>query len=130
MLFPYHQVFQNEYRYGNWIGPISVNSSGEDVLYATVAIDGRGNAVIAWQQTVNLIYQVFISELRDGTWSAPTPVSTPGAAAANPLIKMDRSGNAILLWNQVGNNDRQVFRKQYLNGGWTDRYLMALAIMD
>lgn len=117
------QVFRNEYRNGNWTGPAAVNSSGEDVLYATVAMDGLGNAIIGWQQTVNLIYQAFTSELRDGVWSAPTQISTPGTAAGGPLIKMDKSGNAILMWNEAN----QIFRMQYLNGSWSGKCLMTFS---
>jgi hypothetical protein len=90
-------------------------------------MDGRGNAVMAWQQSINLIYHVFISESRGGVWSAPTQVSTLGTSAANPFVKMEKSGNAILLWNQADATDKQVYRMQYLNGIWTNKYLMVVS---
>ena len=117
-------VYRNEFRNGNWMGPVPVNPAGVYVYYPRVAMDNNGNAIMTWQQSVN---NIFIAELRAGVWSAPTLVSSSGTFATSPFVKMDNSGNAILLWNQADGSDMQAFRRQYINGVWTENCLLAVS---
>jgi hypothetical protein len=120
-----YRLYRNEYRNGNWIGPVAVTPEGTHGLYPKVAMDNRGNTILAWQQDVNFVWQVFISESHSGIWSAPTNVSLNGTDAEWPLVRMDNSGNKILLWNQRNGAEWQVYRMQFINGAWSDRYLLA-----
>ena len=81
---------------GEQIGsPITV-ASGASVSEASVSMDARGDAVVAYSN--NGIFVERIS--KTGVASMPTLIASEGVFAAEPSVSMDSSGGYFLGWVQ------------------------------
>lgn len=125
-----HQIFVSEYRSGSWTHPadltdhLSVSGSGNFTGWPDVAMDGAGDAVIAWAQfDGSSLWQVFKSEYRSGSWAHPSDlsdnISPDGSSAYNPRVAMDDAGSSIIVWNQRVGNHHQIFKSECRSGSWT-----------
>jgi hypothetical protein len=66
-----------------------------------VALDGQGDAVVAWDQYLpSGEYVVRAAEERAGTgvWSPPTQISPPGLLEGALGLAVDPAGDAVVLW--------------------------------
>jgi hypothetical protein len=78
---------------GSWSRPVEVGAA--DTAEPRVAIDGRGNAIVAWLQRD----RVLVSERPAvaGAWQPPEQLSDPGASAQD--VALDAAGNGFAVWN-------------------------------
>lgn len=86
-----------------WTGALRV-SGGGNASNASVAMDGKGNAILVWEE--GFPTQIFYRTLSaDGVWSPPlgtAPFSVVESAYAQtvPHIAMDPSGQPVVLWQE------------------------------
>ncbi|MBI5635245.1 MAG: DUF1565 domain-containing protein [Nitrospirae bacterium] len=121
------QIFKSEFRNNAWSHPASlsdnVSPNGTDAINPRAAMDGSGNALIAWQQQDSANWQIFKSEFRGGSWAHPSTlsnnISPDSSDAANPQVAMDNSGNALAVWEQKDGANWQVFKSEFRSGSWT-----------
>lgn len=65
---PIYPIYMSEYQNGAWTHPSDLNDhispAGEPGMFAEVAFDGSGNAIITWPQSDGSNHQIFKSEYR------------------------------------------------------------------
>ncbi len=101
-----------------------ISPDGQNASRPQVAMDGKGNAIIVWQQSDGSSKsQIFKSEYRGGVWTHPgglsDNISPDGQNAYNPQAAMDDKGNAIIVWRQGDGSKNQIFKSEYRGGVWT-----------
>jgi hypothetical protein len=72
------------------------------LLLPVVAVDGRGDAVVAWsgRRGGRVAVRVVLGH-PNGRWTSPATVSAPGEAAVDPAPAVGTSGEAIVLWRAI-----------------------------
>jgi hypothetical protein len=123
------QVYIAMYQNGTWTKPsnaedyISLNpdSAVDDVA---LAMNGDGDAIVAWLQFDGSDEQVYISEYRNGSWTHPSSltddhISIDGQDAYEVEVAMDEDGNTLVVWNQYDGTEDQIYFSEYRDGTWT-----------
>lgn len=85
----------------------------------TIAGDGGGGAVVAWESLTGGPIEATIR--RDGTWSTPTDLSAP--SARDPSVAMTPGGLAFVAWQAPtrGGRDVIIVAEREPNGSWSAR---------
>ncbi len=139
------QLFMSEYRANIWSHPTGltpgsyINPLGSFIYDdPQVAMDDRGNAIIAWTQHSGVGLnidgpQLYVSEYRAGSWdhpvsrSADTFSQTGRPVRFTPAVAMGRnpatgSDDAVVVWRQHSGGTFGAFlihRREYRNGVWS-----------
>ena len=109
---------------GNWQAPSIVSPNPEDVGGQQVALDGRGDAVVVWEQLSNVevgpVYRAKHSlqsaaRLAGGSWQADK-ISEPNPGVAAPQLAMNARGEAVVVWNS-GNLTESIVRGAFGRAG-------------
>jgi hypothetical protein len=96
-----HHVVESAYRpeQGEWESPTLVSQPGEEGGNPHVAIDAKGDSLVAWrgedggEEFVRAAYRP-----AGGVWSQPSDVSTAGERVQQLRVAVDPDGNAIVAW--------------------------------
>ncbi len=96
-----HYVVESAYRPegGAWEAPALVSQPGEEGGNPQVALDAKGDALVAWrgfeeeEEFVRASYRP-----QGGSWSEPVNVSTAGEHVESLRDAVDPEGNAIVAW--------------------------------
>jgi hypothetical protein len=96
-----HYVVESAYRpeQGEWESPTLVSQPGEEGGNPHVAIDAKGDALVAWRgedegdEFVRAAYRP-----AGGSWGPPLDVSVAGEHAQQLRVAVDSDGNAIVAW--------------------------------
>jgi hypothetical protein len=83
-----------------WGTPMSLSATGSGALSPHVALDGRGDALAVWTQTVGGFSRVYAASLAAGVWSAPRVLSKAGADSLTPQVALDASGDGAVAWSR------------------------------
>ncbi|MCF6323579.1 MAG: hypothetical protein L3J89_04520 [Gammaproteobacteria bacterium] len=139
------QLFMSEYRANSWSHPAGLTSGSYinplgSFIYDNpqVAMDDRGNAIIAWTQDSGVGIdvdkpQLYVSEYRGGIWSHPgsrsadTFSQTGRPVRFTPAVAMGRnpatgSDDAVVVWRQHSGGASGAFlihRREYRGGAWS-----------
>ncbi len=88
-----------------WDGPLKISTGTTGASMPAVAVDGRGNALVAWTQlNASNFYEVQASRFNaaSGYWDVPTLLgASPALDNYNPRVAMDPSGNGVVAWNRT-----------------------------
>jgi len=114
-------------RNGNrlWAAEVRVNSDGgtAEQQYPAVAVDGSGNAVIAWEDWRSGNGAVYAQKL-DGSgsklWAADVRVNSESVTAGEwspPTIGVDGSGNAVVTWKDERGGSDGIYAQRLDRGG-------------
>jgi len=100
-----------------------------DQVYLTMASDGRGGAIIAWQNLINAtgwgIYAQRIASNGVLQWTADgVAVSTAAGDQVHPNIASDGRGGAIITWLDDHSSPRTI-RAQRINAGGAAKWAAA-----
>lgn len=81
----------------------TLSPPGQDTLSPDVAVDGAGNAVVAWIREAGAVYHVqgLTYSATTQTWSAPVDLATVGLGGAGPDIAVTPGGDAVVVWTAV-----------------------------
>lgn len=120
----YNQIMVAEYDAGQWHKPKSLGdslSSGPgDAVFAQVALDRQGEALVTWYQMDSDHAAVFVARRVDGAWLRPhdlsSAVSLPQAPGYWPVLAMADCGNRLLSWIQPVDGYTQLFIAGTLQG--------------
>ncbi len=88
---------------GEWEQPTPV--SGDRGGSPEIALDERGDAIVAWEQGVpDLGRDAIWASVRaqGGQWTPAQQISAPGESAALPHVAIDANGDAIIVWQRQG----------------------------
>ena len=102
----------------SWKAPVIISGAGYDASAPQVAMDNKGNAVVAWYQNDGANSRVYKSEYHNGTWSSATAFSIAGKDAYSPRIAVDNNGNAIIVWFQIDGSSTRIFKSEYRGSSW------------
>lgn len=102
----------------SWSAATVLDNSSAGQFLPEVAVDGHGNAVVAWfQPNENRIYHVWATRYVSGQgWGTPVQIEAEEAVTHGCQVVMDPSGNAIVTWVQVD------FRPGHGNNVWAALY--------
>ncbi|HEX4114923.1 MAG TPA: PKD domain-containing protein [Solirubrobacteraceae bacterium] len=112
---------------GTWQAPVNVAPSGLDAGGhpggPELAVNGEGNAVIAWSGAsgngANHIIQA-ATLVKGGAWQAPVELSSPAMNAAAPHVALDPEGNATAVWSGAEGSNNTVIQSATMpvGGAW------------
>jgi hypothetical protein len=123
----YEDVARAAYRPagGSWQVPVNISAEGEQVQQQTmrVALDARGDALVAWTGSTREVGQYGIVQAAyrpaDGVWETPVSLSEDGSNAYPSDLVFDAAGNAAVLW-QRNNGTNEILQADYrpAGGSW------------
>ncbi|MDQ3726586.1 MAG: hypothetical protein M3335_11980, partial [Actinomycetota bacterium] len=104
-------VVESAYRpeQGEWGEPELVSQPGEEGGNPHVAVDGKGDSLVAWRsadeegESVRAAYRP-----AGGAWSEPVDVSVEGEEVEQVRVALDPAGNAIVAWS--GSDEESGYR--------------------
>jgi PKD domain len=81
--------------------PSKLSAPGQNAVLPTLAVDERGDAVVAWMRS-NGSHNVVQASFRQagGSFSAPVNLSAESGNANAPKVAIDSAGEAIVVWEQ------------------------------
>jgi hypothetical protein len=99
---------------GSWGGSVRVNDDSGDVWQAapSVAVDGSGNAYVAWTDKRNGNLDIYFAYRPAGeSWGANVRVNDDSGMAdqSSPAIAVDGSGNTYAVWWDRRNGDYDIY---------------------
>lgn len=83
---------------------------------ANAAMDGTGNALVAWTEDDGNIYSRWYDAGTDA-WLAITPLETRAASCGSPRVAVSANGNAVVMFT-VGTTPPELWARRYVNGAW------------
>jgi PKD repeat protein len=78
---------------------ILAGGDGQDASCPSVALDGRGNLLVAWNQEPRKVF-VATSTDRGATFAAPVLLSDSAHSAGCPRLTSDGAGTIVAIWDQ------------------------------
>jgi hypothetical protein len=79
---------------------VNVNSGQDNPLFANLAADGAGDAVVAWsgQNGTEEIARAAVRSPGAAAYATPVAISEPSPDFFHPAVSMDAEGNATTVW--------------------------------
>jgi len=83
---------------------------------ANAAMDGTGNALVAWTEDDGNVYSRWYDAATDA-WLAITPLETRAASCRAPHVAVSANGNAVVMFT-VSSTPPELWARRYVNGAW------------
>ncbi len=90
---------RGEFRPAVLLGTAREPGGGAVPSLPAVAIDRRGNALVAWLQGSAIRPRVVVASGRNGKFDEPIALSPPKQPSVGPQLAVDRDGRAIAAWS-------------------------------
>jgi mRNA-degrading endonuclease HigB of HigAB toxin-antitoxin module len=111
---------------GKWHHPLSIKDAisipGKNVRDPAVAINTKGNALVAWSQYDGASWRIYKREYRNNSWSqrpsVDEAISPAGYNARYPRVALDEKGDAIIVWMQKTPTSRAISMAEKRSGQW------------
>lgn len=123
-----NHVYKSQYRRGipfsQWSSPANladhISPGGGSAVLAQVAMDGSGDAIIAWEQSNGTEGRIYTSEYRSGEWTHPTDLNDTFSfgSSRNVHAAMSNNGSAVITWEQWFSDNLMIYSSHYLEGAW------------
>jgi PKD repeat protein len=83
--------------------PVKLSAPGQNAFEPAVAVDERGDAIVAWARNngTNDIVQASFRPA-GGSFGAPVSLSAEGSNAMSPKVAIDAAGDATVVWERYG----------------------------
>lgn len=96
------------------------NTGANPTRYCRLGMDGRGRAILVWQQEVGFTDKTDMWAKRfDGTvWHAAEMISDGSGGVSAARIRMDTSGRAIAIWSQGGSTGVDIWARCFDGSAW------------
>ncbi len=110
---------------GEWQPPVRISLAGESAQARQVALDGRGDALVAWAGSTSKTgsYDRVKASFRPagGSWGEPVVLSQDGGNAFPDDVAFDEEGDAVLVWQREGGSD-EIVQAAYrpAGGAWLE----------
>ncbi len=97
-----YDVVANRYQKqtSQWSGATVVDGGNVSANPPVIAMDGLGNAVVAWKTSPGDDIMVTRYSAGAGTWATPIRVDTGTPASSLPRVAISMNGNAFVVWQQ------------------------------
>ncbi len=81
--------------------PVTLSATGKKALFPTVAMNDRGDTIVAWTRGEGSDGVVQASfRPAGGSFGAPVNLSTGGESATAPRVAIDDAGDATVVWDR------------------------------
>ena len=123
-----NQLLYVQYNNGTWQAENAVVAdNNSSMIFPRIAMNSRGQAVLAWSQTEGLGYNIYASLFDPLTgWLSPTQLENEkfgrASGTASHSVSINEQGNVIVTWIQIDYhfNRLDVWSKHYFQAaGWT-----------
>ena len=106
-----------------WGAGVQVERGNVGPTYAPgIAIDDRGHAVAAWQQSDGQRVNVHASWFTPGAgWGRASPLEQGKGDLGTPQVAMDAGGNALVVWPRFHLDRSELWARTYVVGGPLDQ---------
>jgi microcompartment protein CcmK/EutM len=103
---------------GSFSAVQSISPVGQDAVNPQVAVDGNGNAVIAWTRYDGANNRVQVRRrTTSGSLSAVQTISAAGQSASSVHLAVDSSGNALVVWERYDGAHYRIQARRRTAGG-------------
>jgi hypothetical protein len=101
-----------------WARPSQIQTGNAGPTYAPdVAMDERGNAVAAWQQSDGRHVNVRASRFAAGTgWGKASRLERGGGDLGAPHVALDADGNAMVVWPRFHLDHSDLWASRHVHG--------------
>jgi hypothetical protein len=83
--------------------PVTLSATGKNAVLPTVAMNDRGDTVVAWTRGEGPDGVVQASfRPAGGAFGVPVSLSTGGEVASDPRVAIDEAGDATVVWDRAG----------------------------
>ena len=83
-----------------WLSPRDLSAKGADAVIPDIAVDSRGNAIVAWAQAKGSSWSVeSVERPPGGPWSAPRAISLPADHVASPQLAI-AGDSVVAVWDR------------------------------
>jgi hypothetical protein len=111
-----------------WSSFTRVSAQDQPTSLPKVALDGLGNAIVVWQQTVDGVVRGFYARYEpSGGWSQPAILDEGSGAVDSLQVFLDDAGKGFAIWREGAtvccSSDKKVYTKRY-DGGWQGATLL------
>lgn len=90
------------------------NENGGDAGYpASVATDGKGNAVVVWKQNDGTGYSIWANEFTGGSWGTAWYIETSSNSPNLPFLAMSSDGTAVAVWLENNGSAYDLWANRY-----------------
>jgi hypothetical protein len=89
--------------------PVTLSAAGKKALFPTVAMNDRGDTVVAWTrgEGSNGVVQASFRPA-GGSFGAPVSLSPGGESATAPRVAIDAAGDATVVWDRYNGTNEVV----------------------
>jgi hypothetical protein len=111
-------VWANRYTAGaGWGTAVLIETGTGNAHSPRVAIDGSGNGLVVWDQSVSLIQRIWANRFTaaTGTWGTAVQIETGTGGAISPQLGFDAAGNALAVWSGSPSTG---FNRYTAGSGW------------
>ena len=84
----------------DWLAPVNVSGTVVGGINAQVAMNSRGDTIVACRRQRRGDDRPGVGAVRGGTFAAPVTVAAAGERAASPRVGIDSAGNAVVVWRR------------------------------
>ncbi|MGH2853379.1 MAG: hypothetical protein ACRDLF_04210 [Solirubrobacteraceae bacterium] len=106
---------------GVWGPAVQLSPEGSSASYPQVAMDERGDAIVAWRAPSFVQAVTGSGSVAGGGWQAPVIVSGAGEEIGEALqVALDARGDAVAVWDRWGHSGMTVVSatRPGSGGGW------------
>jgi hypothetical protein len=121
-----HNIWGNRYSGDSkvWSGAFLLETKNGTAEFPIVAMDGHGNAVVVWEQSLS--GEIYISiwanrySAASQNWTGAFLLETNDVASAQtPQIAMDNNGNVVVVWVEGDGTRNNVWANRYTSANQT-----------
>lgn len=112
-----------------WEPVVNITATAAHPSQLTMAVEGRGLAVIAWEASDGAQWSIFASTRRVGNvWSVPALIESRTGYAGNPSAAITEGGDAMVAFSVSGGSQSDIFVNRY--SAMANQWLGESAIED
>ena len=91
-----------------WSAPDNVTASGQDVMRAAIAIDGKKRVWVIWSGNHGGNFDLYAKSMEGGKWSQELRLTTNPGTDVNPVAATDSQGRVWVAWQAFRDNNLQI----------------------
>src|SRR5581483_2591400 len=91
-----------------WTAPVPVSTAAQNIMRATVAVDGKGRVWVIWSAFKSGNFDLYARYLAGDHWSSEMRLTTDAGTDVNPVAVTDSSGRVWVAWQAFRNNNLEI----------------------
>jgi hypothetical protein len=103
----------------SWSDPRPVSAPKQDIMRASVAVDGSKRVWVFWSANKNGNFDIYAKSLAGGQWSSEVRLTSDPGTDLNPVAAVDAKGRVWVAWQGFRNNNLEVLAAAQDGDGFT-----------